>query len=77
MSKELLVKGEVMHASVKKMLNIEEFLLENYQFRQNVLNGKVEYAMKQADGTLGEFVPLTKKSLILSAIVSGQITKLD
>ena len=63
MSKELLVKGEVMHASVKKMLNIEEFLLENYQFRQNVLNGKVEYAMKQADGTLGEFVPLTKKSL--------------
>ena len=44
MSKELLVKGEVMHASVKKMLNIEEFLLENYQFRQNVLNGKVSDA---------------------------------
>ena len=42
MSKKLLVNGEVMHASVKKMLNIEEFLLENYQFRQNVLNGKVE-----------------------------------
>ena len=63
MSKELLVKGEVMHASVKKMLNIEEFLLENYLFRQNLLNGKVEYAMKQADGTMGEFVPLTKKSL--------------
>ena len=63
MSKKLLVNGEVMHASVKKMLNIEEFLLENYQFRQNVLNGKVEYVMKQADGTMGEYVPLTKKSL--------------
>ena len=63
MSKKLLVNGEVMHASVKKMLNIEEFLLENYQFRQNVLNGKVEYVMKQADGTMGEYGPLTKKSL--------------
>lgn len=63
MSKKLLVNGEVMHASVKKMLNIEEFLLENYLFRQNVLNGKVEYVMKQADGTMGEYGPLTKKSL--------------
>jgi predicted P-loop ATPase len=42
---ELVVNGEAMNASVEGMLSVELFLSENYCFRRNVLNGKVEFAV--------------------------------
>ena len=47
-------------ASLEATLAIEMFLNENYRFRRNTLNGKVEYAMlPKAD----VFRPLTKEAL--------------
>ena len=51
MSKDLLVNG------------IEEFLMEYYRFRQNILNGKVEFSTKMNNGEFGPFETLTQKSL--------------
>ena len=49
MSKNLLIHGQTMSAQVKGMLAAEQFLNDNYLLRRNVLNGKVEYAVKPAD----------------------------
>ena len=43
------VNGEAMTASQENVLVVEQFLTENYLFRRNVLNGKVEFA-KKAEG---------------------------
>ena len=43
MSKELTIQGEALGASRETTLAIELFLNENYLFRRNVLNGKVEF----------------------------------
>ena len=51
MSNDLLVSGKAVPASTKSTLVIEEFLMEYYRFRQNILNGKVEFSTKQSDGT--------------------------
>ena len=48
MSNELTIHGEAPEASQKGMLVVESFLHENYLFRFNVLNGKVEFVMKSA-----------------------------
>ena len=37
--------GEALAASQEVTLVIEQFLNENYRFRRNVLNGKVEFAI--------------------------------
>ena len=63
MSNDLLVSGKAVPASTKSTLVIEEFLMEYYRFRQNILNGKVEFSTKQSDGTFGPFEPLTQKAL--------------
>ena len=63
MSNNLLVNGKAVPASTKSTLVIEEFLMEYYRFRQNILNGKVEFSTKQSDGTFGPFEPLTQKAL--------------
>ena len=63
MSKDLLVNGKAVPASTKSTLVIEEFLMEYYRFRQNILNGKVEFSTKQSDGAFGPFETLTQKSL--------------
>ena len=49
MKNELQIQGEAIEASTQKMLEAELFLNDNYLFRRNVLNGKVEYATKQDD----------------------------
>ena len=46
MSKNLTANGEAMNASLVKTLAAEQFLNDNYLFRRNVLNGKVEFAEK-------------------------------
>ena len=43
MSKELTIQGEALGASRETTLAIEQFLNDNYLFRRNVLNGKVEF----------------------------------
>lgn len=53
--KKALLNGEALDASQMGTLVIEQFLLENYRFRQNILNGKVEFAIlpKAADAAEG------------------------
>ena len=47
-----VVNGEAVAASQMKLLSAELFLQENYLFRHNVLNGKLEFSAKpQTDGT--------------------------
>ena len=54
--------GGAMNASLETTLAIELFLNDNYLFRHNVLNGKVEFAIKSADGE-PDFRPLTQEAL--------------
>ena len=46
MKKHILPNGGAMDASQETTLAIELFLNENYLFRRNVLNGKVEFLDK-------------------------------
>ena len=42
MSQNLTINGEAVSASQQGPLAVEEFLQENYLFRNNVLSGKVD-----------------------------------
>ena len=71
MSEKLLVSGEALNASLTGLLAAEQFLNDHYQFRRNVLSGKVEFAAKAEDGTEPAFRPLTElalNSVILEAM---------
>ena len=60
MSENCITTSEANNASQEATLAIELFLNENYVFRRNTLNGKVEYAvLPKAD----VFRPLTKEAL--------------
>ena len=66
----VVVNGEAMNASVEGMLATELFLNENYRFRRNVLNGKVEFATlktadkdSSADDATLAYRPLTQEAL--------------
>ena len=71
----LVINGETLAASQKGTLVIEQFLVSNYRFRRNILNGKVEFAtlpktVETADGLLDgfneadlTFRPLTQEAL--------------
>ncbi len=50
MEKSLTINGEALAASQEGMLVVEQFLKENYLFRRNMLNGKVEFVTKKAAG---------------------------
>ena len=64
MAEKMLIEGEAPCASTKGMLETEQFLQDNYVFRQNVLNGKVEFAEKAPDeGPSADFMPLTPQAL--------------
>ena len=52
-----------MNASLQGMLAVEQFLQDRYLFRRNVLNGKVEFSTKPADGQEPSFRPLTQQAL--------------
>ena len=54
--------GGAMNASLETTLAIELFLNDNYLFRHNVLNGKVEFSAKSADDE-PDFRPLTQEAL--------------
>ena len=60
MSENCITTSEANNASQEATLAVELFLNENYVFRRNTLNGKVEYAvLPKAD----VFRPLTKEAL--------------
>ena len=63
MSKELLVNGEAMNASLEGMLVVEQFLVENYLFRRNILNGKTEFATQKDGSQISDYRPLTQEAL--------------
>ncbi len=63
MKQKLEINGEDVSASVEGALLIELYLTDNYLFRRNQLNGKVEFTMKTADGKSGHFRPLTPEAL--------------
>ena len=47
MSKKNSIIGGAVNAALETTLAVEQFLNENYCFRRNVLNGKVEFATRQ------------------------------
>ena len=63
MKEEFLLNGEALSASLEGMLAVEEFLRDNYCFRRNVLNGKIEFTTLKSGVQLSEFRPLTQEAL--------------
>ena len=71
MSKKNLINGGAVNAALETTLAVEQFLNENYCFRRNVLNGKVEFATKQpcqdgetaGDEAPNDWRPLTQEAL--------------
>ena len=73
-----ILNGEALCASTEGVLVIEQYLQENYLFRRNVLNGKVEYATKNAEGVCSEWRPLTQEaqnSIVLRVLREGILEK--
>ena len=62
-NEELLIQGEALGALQTGTLEVELFLRENYLFRRNVLNGKVEFATKPAEGQQEVWKKLTPSAL--------------
>ena len=62
MKRNLLINGEAVAASQEGTLVIECFLNDNYRFRRNVLNGKVEF-LTLPDGEDAFWRPLTQEAL--------------
>ena len=62
MSKSLTINGEAVAASQEGVLAIELFLNENYRFRRNVLNGKVE-CLTLPEAEVSIWRPLTQEAL--------------
>ena len=64
MENKNVASSEATKASTEGMLEAESFLHENFLFRRNVLNGKVEFLTLSEDGKpCGPFRPLTPQAL--------------
>lgn len=62
MRKQLKINGEIVAVSQQAPLLIEVFLNDNYHFRRNVLNGKVEL-QTLPEGEDSRWRPLTLEAL--------------
>ena len=75
----MTINGESLGASLQNSLAVEQFLTDNYQFRRNILNGKVEYVILKAKQTDNQSVWRTLTPEALNSIVrkakQEQITK--
>ena len=78
------VSGQTLNAQTEQLLATDLFLNENYSFRRNVLNGKVEFAEKQdaTDGQMPEeptdfrvLTPAALNSIIIRAKREGVCEK--
>ncbi|MBQ9215671.1 MAG: helicase [Prevotella sp.] len=65
MNKETFINGETLGVSQQGILAVEQFLLDNYNFRRNVLNGKVEFVTLSPNSseTGNDWKPLTQRAL--------------
>ena len=76
---KMTINGESLGASLQNSLAVEQFLTVNYQFRRNILNGKVEYVILKAEQTDNQSVWRTLTPEALNSIVrkakQEQITK--
>ena len=59
MENKAFTNGEAMNATLETTLAVELFLNENYLFRRNMLNGKVEFTTKPSE----DWRPLTQEAL--------------
>ena len=75
----MTINGESLGASLQNSLAVEQFLSDNYLFRRNILNGKVEYVILKAEQTDNQSVRRTLTPEALNSIVrkakQEQITK--
>ena len=75
----MTINGESLGASLQNSLAVEQFLTDNYQFRRNILNGKVEYLTINAEQSDSQPVwrMLTPEALnsIVRKAKQEQITK--
>ena len=71
MKSDFVINDAAPCVAQKEELAVELFLQDNYLFRRNMLNGKVEFATRnEADGSTSDYRPLTQEalnSIILSA----------
>ena len=76
---KMTINGESLGASLQNSLAVEQFLTDNYQFRRNILNGKVEYLTINAEQSDSQPVWRTLRPEALNSIVrkakQEQITK--
>ena len=76
---KITINGETLGASQQNSLAVEQFLNDNYQFRRNVLNGKVEFVITNAElaDTQPVWQTLTPEALnsIIRKAKQEQITK--
>ncbi len=76
---KMTINGESLGASLQNSLAVEQFLTDNYLFRRNILNGKVEYVILKAEQTGYQSVWRTLTPEALNSIVrkakQEQITK--
>ena len=63
MNQTLSINGEYVKPSKEGMLAVEVFLNENYLFRRNILNGKVEFTTLKAGNQASDFRPLTQEAI--------------
>ena len=75
----MTINGESLGASLQNSLAVEQFLTDNYLFRRNILNGKVEYLILTTKKTDNQSVWRTLTPEALNSIVrkakQEQITK--
>ena len=76
---KMTINGESLGASLQNSLAVEQFLTDNYLFRRNILNGKVEYLILTTKQTDNQSVWRTLTPEALNSIVrkakQEQITK--
>ena len=75
----MTINGESLGASLQNSLAVEQFLTDNYLFRRNILNGKVEYLILKTEQSDSQPVWRTLTPEALNSIVrkakQEQITK--
>ena len=75
----MTINGETLGGSQQNTLAVEQFLNDNYQFRRNVLNGKVEFAITNAEQadiqSVWQTLPPEALNSIIRKAKQEQITK--
>ena len=65
---ELTVNGEALSTAQENALTIELYLQEHFEFRSNVLNGKLEYRIKKEDGAYRPLTLEAQNSIVLDVL---------